>query len=254
MSLFIKNFLFQTFYLPKFISIYVYFFFLLIYTGIPIIAAKVAAPNNVSESEDVLALSSITSFDPSSMLTVFSTLFTSSTITLTSVCISSLDLHIIFVLPGLIAFITPFSTITISSFSEVHSIVLSVASSGNTVAVKTTVSSTYIFTSNLSILISETFIGFTVTFIVSSFPLIVLTVIVTFPTSNAFSSPSASIITISLSLLLQVIVLSVVLDGKTVAVNIFNSPITYSKSSSSISTLLAFTFEGVDDVDVLVDV
>ena len=124
--------------------------------------------------------------------------------------------------PNFLAVTMPFSTVAISVSELLQVIVLSAASSGPTVALRVTVSPTSRDTVVLSRLIDLTRVGTTVTAQVADISS-AFAVMVAVPSFLAVTMPFSTV-AISVSELLQVIVLSVASSGLTVALRVTVSP------------------------------
>ena len=158
---------------------------------------------------------------------------------------STVTLHSAFTLPQLAVIVAlpiatavtlPFSsTVAMLLSDEVHTIVLSVALSGETVAVSCSLAP---IRSSISVLLKVTAVasmGSTVT-LHSAFTLPQLAVIVALPIATAVTLPFSSTVAMLLSDEVHTTVLSVALSGETVAVSCSFAPI-----RSSISVLLKVT-------------
>ena len=134
---------------------------------------------------------------------------------------------VIVALPALSAVTTPLATVATVSSDDVHVTVLSVASSGVTVAVKVSVSPSVSSAVVLSRAIPVAGITFALT-VISQVALteefdVDVTVIVTFPALSAVTTPSLTVAIVS-SDDVHVTVLSVASSGVTVAVSVSVSP------------------------------
>ena len=140
---------------------------------------------------------------------------------------------VITTVPSVIAVTTPSTTVAIASSELLQVTVLSVASSGLTVAVRVSVSPSVISSLSLSREISVTgmYASLTVTAQVADLSPAVA-VMVARPTATPVTTPSFTVAILS-SELLQVTVGSVASSGMTVAVNVSLSPVTRARTSLS---------------------